>query len=74
MTVDEAREIVYSRKAVLESELADNPTIYEKRLILLNLSACNDMLTYLYLLSKGIKPTFSVRKDYTPILKKEVLA
>lgn len=74
MTLAEARNVVYARKSELEDELADSPTPYEKRLILLNLNACSEMLLYLDMLSKGLKPTFSIHTDYVPIIKKEVLA
>lgn len=74
MNIAQAREIVYARKSELEDELTDSPTPYERRLILLNLNACSEMLLYLDMISKGLKPTFSIHTDYVPIIKKEVLA
>ena len=74
MDLDQALKIAYDRKATLEDELADNPTPYERRLILLNLNACSEMLLYLDMLSKGMMPKFIIQQEYVPLIKKEVLA
>lgn len=74
MNLEEAFKIVYDRKATLEEELADGPSHYEKRLILMNLNACNEMICYLKMLERGLNPRFKVQQDHLPVLKKTILA
>jgi len=74
MDLDQALKIVYDRKATLEEELADGPSHYEKRLILMNLNACNEMLCYLKMIERGLNPRFKIQQEHAPVLKKTVLA
>lgn len=64
MDIQAAREVVYKRKAALEGELARGPSPYEKRLILLNLNACGEMLCYLDMLAMGMKPKFFIKPEF----------
>lgn len=74
MDIEEAFKVVYDRKATLEEELADGPSHYEKRLILMNLNACNEMLCYLKMIERGLNPRFKIQSEYAPVLKNTVLA
>lgn len=74
MDLQAALKIVYDRKATLEDELADGPSHYEKRLILMNLNACNEMLCYLKMIERGLNPRFKIQPEYAPMLKTTILA
>jgi hypothetical protein len=74
MDIEQALKIVFDRKAVLEEELADSPSHYEKRLILMNLNACAEMICYLQMIERGLRPRFKIQQEYAPVIKKTVLA
>jgi hypothetical protein len=74
MDIAQALKIVFDRKSVLEDELADGPSHYEKRLILMNLNACAEMICYLQMIERGMQPRFKIQLEHAPVLKKTILA
>ena len=67
MKIIEAFKIVQARKQELEKELLEKQDRSNKRMILMNLDSCEQMLMYLHLLDKGINVKFKIVQDnYAP--------
>ena len=67
MKTHKARKIVIDHIVVLERELAHCERFTDKRMILQNLQACQEMLMYLDLIEQGREPKFKVLVDATSL-------
>ena len=73
MKLKAARKIVEDRLAFLEREYASCKDPYNKRLMLMNMDSCHEMLMYLKLLSEGKRVKFTVRPEVDELTANKIV-